>query len=170
MWLRFLWMEYTARFSAPVPRLGEHRSRFMCLPHHVDLHLHMNNSLYFRFMDLTKFDQSLRSGFWGVMRAAGVMPVLGSISVRFRKSVKLWQRFEVTSRIISWDERWYYSEHKILVGNDLAAIAIAKSALVDKQGRISADRFAALMAELGPQPPANDIGAAMNALDKLMVG
>jgi acyl-CoA thioesterase FadM len=122
------------------------------------------------FMDRVRFELSLRSGFWRVMRENGVMPVLASLSIRFRKSILLWQKFEVTARLVTWDERWFYVEHKVFTGGELAAVVIGKSALVSKTGRISAEQFAHIMAQAGPRPPVPDLVPAKEAVDKLLVG
>jgi acyl-CoA thioesterase FadM len=165
---RMLWMLSTARFRAPIPISAEHRLTIRCLPTDLDLNGHMTNSRFHSFMDQARFDLLLRSGLWQQLRAANTWPVLGSSSIRFRKSVRPWQRVNVTVRILCWDERWIYMEHRLIADAETAAVAIVKTALVDKSGRITADRFAALMVQAGPRPPLDELTQAQNAVDKLL--
>jgi len=168
IWFRMLWMMLTARVRDRVPVMTEHRLAFRCLPTDLDLNGHLTNSRFHTFMDQVRFDFMLRSGIWRQLRAANTWPVLGSSSIRFRKSVRPWQRFEVTVRILSWDERWIYMGHCLIADAEAAAIAIVKTALVDKNGRIPPERFAALMQQAGPRPPLEGLASAQNSLDKLL--
>lgn len=168
IWFRMLWMLLSARFRRPVDMMGERQLEFRCLPTDLDLNVHLTNSRFHSFMDLARFDLLLRCGVYQKLRAEGVGTVLGSSSIRFRKQVKPWQRFKVTARILSWDERWIYIEHRVIAGGDLVAVAIVNTAFVDKNGRISPERFAAFLAPAGAKPPLNDLIAAKNAVDKLL--
>jgi acyl-CoA thioesterase FadM len=168
IWFRMLWMMFTARLRRPIDIMSEHRLSFHCLPTDIDLNVHLTNSRFHTFMDQVRFDLILRSGVWRQLRAEGIGPVLGSSSIRFRKQVRPWQRFDVTARILSWDDRWMYMEHRVLVRGETAAIAIIKTAFVDKNGRIAPERFAAFMAKVGAKPPLNEVISAKNAVDKLL--
>ena len=168
IWCRMLWMMFTARFRRPLDLMGEHRLEFRCLPTDLDLNVHLTNSRFHTFMDQARFDLFLRCGVWQKLRAEGVGPVLGSSSIRFRKQVRPWQRFQVTARILSWDDRWIYMEHRLIAAGETAAIAIVNTAFVDEKGRISPERFASLMTQAGEKPPLNDLIAAKNAVDKLL--
>jgi acyl-CoA thioesterase FadM len=163
-----VWMMFTARFRRPVPIMAEHRLSYHCLPTDLDLNGHLTNSRFHSFMDQVRFDFILRSGILRQLRAANTWPVLGSSSIRFRKSVRPWQRFDVTVRILSWDERWVYMKHRLIADGETAAAAIVKTAYVDKSGRIPAERFAALMLPAGPRPPLDDLTLAQNTVDRLL--
>jgi acyl-CoA thioesterase FadM len=168
MWFRMLWMMFAAHWRRPIDFTDEHRLAFHCLPTDLDLNWHLTNSRFHSFMDLVRFDLIRRSGVWRRLRAQRIGPVLGSSSIRFRKQVRPWQRLEVTARILSWDDRWIYMEQRVLAAGETAAVAIVKTAFVDKNGRIPPERFAALMTPAGPQRPAGDLIAAKNAVDKLL--
>ena len=96
----------------------------------------------------------------------------GPLSARHRsafgKEIRAWQKFDVTARILCWDDRWLYIEHRIFIGTDTAAIAIVKNAIVSKNGRVSPDRLDAIIGHTGPKPPASELIAAKNALDALL--
>ena len=162
IWFRMLWMMFAAHWRRPIDIMDEHRLTFHCLPTDLDLNRHLTNSRFHSFMDQVRFDLILRSGVWRRLRAQGVGPVLGSSSIRFRKQIRPWQRFEVTARILSWDERWIYMEQRVLAAGETAAVAIVKTAFVDRNGRIAPERcrpHGTRPAEAGTQ---SDLIAAKN--------
>ena len=56
-------------------------------------------------------DTNLQRGF------KRVSPVLGGVSCTFRKEIKPYQKYEVWSRVLSWDDKWIYIvSHFVLAG------------------------------------------------------
>ncbi|NYI42102.1 acyl-CoA thioesterase [Demequina lutea] len=74
----------------------------------LDLLGHVNNSKYPAIMDLARIDLMMRSGWWDKFRRKGWFPVVAGQTITYRKSLKLGQRFDVESRILGMDERWFY--------------------------------------------------------------
>jgi acyl-CoA thioesterase FadM len=168
--LRFVWMMIRAHLARrKTDVLAESRLTFRCLPHDLDVNWHMTNSRYASFMDIARIDHMIRSGAWARLRAARLFPVLGSLSIRFRRPVNLLQRFEVTTQVAAWDERWLYIEQKIVIGDETAAIAVCKTLFVGKQGRVPTDELLRVMGYEGPRPTFAELHAAKDALDKLLV-
>jgi acyl-CoA thioesterase FadM len=151
-----------------VPFAGECRIGYRCGPEDADLNGHMNNGRYFKYMDRMRFELSLRTNIWKEARARGLMMVVGTVSIRFRKSVLLWQKFEVTARGLAWNDRWIFMEHKFIVDGEAYAVAIVKIALVSHAGRATPTQYAEIMAAAGPSPPVSELVAAKEALDKLL--
>jgi len=59
-------------------------------------------------MDIARVDFLLRCGlFRGVLRERWAVPV-GSVHLRFRRSLKPFECFELHTRLLHWDERWFY--------------------------------------------------------------
>ena len=167
IWFRMFWI----RFMVPrLPKGGvdEYRIAFHCLPTDLDLNNHMTNSRYQNFLDMGRFNLMIRTRIWERVRAAGLSTVLGTSTIRFRREIKLWQRFEVSARLIAWDERWLYFEHRIYVNGDTAAVAIAKCAFIGKTGRAPVEKVREILALLGPSPPFSELARAKNALDALL--
>ncbi len=150
---RLIWMLICARFGARRDIMAESSLTYRCWPWDLDFNLHMTNSRYYSFMDLSRIDYSIRSGAWARLRAQGFYPVLGSSTVRFRRPVAPLQKFRVTTRILSWDERWIYFSHRIITGEDVAAVGIMKAIFVNKQGRIPIPKLMEIMGYTGPKPP-----------------
>jgi acyl-CoA thioesterase FadM len=163
-------MFLTARFGAARDPMGENRMTFRCLPTDLDVNMHMTNSRYHSFTDLVRIDLVIRSGAWKRIRAAGLYPVLGSATMRFRRSIRPFQKFTVTARVLSWDDRWIYIEHKFITGQDVAAISIVKTIFLSPQGRIPTEKLIAVMGYTGVTPPAVAAIPKLNELDEALKG
>ncbi|MBY0510516.1 MAG: thioesterase family protein [Rhodospirillaceae bacterium] len=165
--LRLIWMFLTARFGAARDSMGENRMTFRCLPTDLDVNMHMTNSRYHSFTDLVRIDLVIRSGAWKRLRAEKLYPVLASATMRFRRSIAPFQKFIVTARVVSWDEKWIYIEHRFLTGpaaQDVAAISVVKTTFLSPQGRIPIERLIAIMGYTGAKP---DFVPALQKLNEL---
>lgn len=90
------------------------RTRFITLPTDLDVNRHMNNGVYFSIMDVARFDMLVRNGVFGIMRARNWYPVVVSETITFRKSLNLWQRFTIESRLVGYDEKAVYLEQRFV--------------------------------------------------------
>jgi acyl-CoA thioesterase FadM len=155
------------KFGRPVGFFDEARYDFRCLPTDIDFNLHLTNSRYSSFMDIVRVAMMVRNGAWGRFREQGMLPVLGSLAIKFRRGVKPLEKITVTCRTIGWDEKWVFLEHKVLVGEHLAAIAIMKAAFLGKGGRrISSDELIKVVGYDGPRPDPLPVMTAALALDE----
>lgn len=166
--VRLIWMWLTATFGSKRDMDGENHIHFRCMPWDLDLNMHMTNSRYHSFMDLSRVDFMIRGGAWKRLRAAGLGPVLGSSTIRFRRPIAPFQKFDVTTRLLTWDERWIYLEQRILAGGDVASIAVMKVTFVGRQGRVSTDKLIAIMGYTGPKREAPEHVARKIALDDVL--
>ncbi|WP_235825186.1 acyl-CoA thioesterase [Agromyces badenianii] len=97
------------------PELGHFevaRTNFITLPTDLDINRHMNNGVYFSIMDVARFDMLVRNGVWAMMREKGWYPVVASETITFRKSLQLWDRFTIESRLVGHDDKAVYMEQR----------------------------------------------------------
>lgn len=121
------------------PRLGpldESVIHARVLPGDLDLNLHLNNGRALTLMDLGRVDLMFRMGVAGELRRRRWNPVIASLTIRFRRSLGLWQRFAIHTRTVCWDERWFYMEQRFVRGGDEVARAIVKAAFIGPGGRV----------------------------------
>ena len=110
------------------------RVRLTTLPTDIDLLQHMNNGRYLSLFDLGRWDLLVRTGLWDVMKARGWYAVVSSETVTFRKSLNLWQRFDVESRMIGHDDKAVYLEHRAVVDGEVYARAIIRARMMKRSG------------------------------------
>ena len=149
---RMIWMWITATFGARADIMREGRLIFRCLPTDLDFNMHMTNSRYASFGDLSRVNFMIRNGAWKRFREAGLLPVLGSATFRYRRAINLFQKFAVTTSVLTWDDRWIYLLHKYLVKDEVAALAVVKVAFVTKAGRSPIEQIVELMGYTGTRP------------------
>ncbi|MDQ3264342.1 MAG: thioesterase family protein [Myxococcota bacterium] len=95
-----------------VPLLGEARLPSRVWPTDIDPYLHVNNGRYLTLMDFARFDHALRTGLFKVATRHKWFPVAASSSVQFRRELKPFQAYEITTRLADWDSKWLWVEHR----------------------------------------------------------
>lgn len=97
----------TARPSADNPH-AETLTRWRVMPGDLDLFGHMNNSRYLMLMDFGRLDYLARMGLLTTaLRERWIVPV-GAAQVDFHRPLKPFERFEIGTQILSWNDRWFY--------------------------------------------------------------
>ena len=92
--------------------LAESVLRFRVRPGDLDVNVHMNNGRYLALMDLGRFDVIVRAGLYRPRSHARRWPLIGSAMIRFRRSLQPFSRFELRTRVLGWDERWFVFEQR----------------------------------------------------------
>ncbi len=154
LYLRLLKMMLLALFTGP--RLGafdESRIRFRCWPSDLDLNRHMNNGRYLTLMDLGRMDLTLRSGLIRAMLQKRWNPVAGGVTIRYRRPIRPFEKFEVRTRLLGWDEKWFYMEQR-LMGQEgkLASVALIRALFVGPAGTVPPGEVGKAMGNDGPSP------------------
>ena len=135
IWLRFIWVIVSGFFKKPLTL-----SDVSLLPQRVwldelDINVHMNNAKYLAVMDLGRTDWIVRSGGWRLMIHEKMSPVVGGAMVRYRRSLKLFQRYDLKTRLLGWDDRWLYIEQVMECRQGIACIAVQRTTFT-KNGKL----------------------------------
>lgn len=110
------------------------RIRLRTLPTDIDVLRHMNNGRYLSLFDLGRWDLLVRTGLADAMSKHGWYAVVSSETITFRKSLGLWQRFTLESRLIGHDDRAIYLEHRAVVDGEIYARAIIRARMLKRSG------------------------------------
>ncbi|MEL6372572.1 MAG: thioesterase family protein [Pseudomonadota bacterium] len=181
LWVRLLvyliTVPWRKRFSAPtdVSRLSFRVGLF-----DLDTNLHVNNGRYLTIADLGRLDLLVRAGLLRPAMQRGWAPVLSAAAVRFRRELKLFERFTLESQVRYWDDTLVVMEHRFrfAAGNRKGAIAatlLMTGGLYDRKAKAFVP-VATLMRESGlhdESPPLTpeiaailEAGRAMRAYDQ----
>ena len=154
--------------NGPIPPRSVGRVRLRTLPTDIDLLMHMNNGRYASLFDLGRFDLLIRTGLWDAMNAHGWYAVVASETVTFRKSLQLWQRFTVESRLYGHDDKAVYQIHRAVVDGEVYAEMIVRARFLRKTGGVvNTDELFAALGRPDDLPPLPDwvadwaVGAAL---------
>jgi len=132
--LRLLLLLLLLPFRPRCEPLGPTRKRFMVWPPDLDVLMHVNNGVYLTMLDVARVDLLLRSGVGTRLWKKGYYPVVAAETIRFRRSLQLFQSFEVETAIIGWDEKAFIIRHRFLRREELVAEAIVRSRFLKRGG------------------------------------
>lgn len=107
---------------------------FRVWPTDIDILLHMNNGVYLSLMDLGRTDLTLRSGFYKILQKNDIYPVIASEVIRFRKSLRPFQSFQIHTDLLYWDEKYFFLQQRFFSKEELYASAIVKARFLRKSG------------------------------------
>lgn len=129
--------------------------RFRVLPNDLDINLHMNNGRYLTLMDLGRADLMIRTGLLGPMLRRRWMPVLGGASVRYRRPLGPFETFVLRTRVLCWDAKWLFIEHRVeKPDGHLACHAVVKGLFLAPGGaRIPPSEILAVLGQDLVSPP-----------------
>jgi len=105
---------------------------FRVLPNDLDALLHVNNGVYLTMMDLGRTDLIMRAGAFSKLRKQGWYPVLAAETIRFKRSLTLFQSFFIRTRVVGWDERSFYLEQQFIARGKLVARAVVDARFLSK--------------------------------------
>jgi acyl-CoA thioesterase FadM len=154
LYLRLLKTLLIGFFQPRAAFLEQVRLHFLVWPNDLDLNLHMNNGRYLTLMDLGRLQLMMRTGLAKHILKNGWMPVLGAASIRYRRPIAPFQRFTLTTRLLSWDEKWFYIEHRFLVKEEVMAVAVVRAVILGKGRSLPTSVFTDLLGVSGPPPEA----------------
>lgn len=131
---------------------GEFRIKLRVYPNDLDSNLHVNNGRYLTLFDIGRFDLVMRSGLWTVMRKNKWYPVLSGAAIRFKASLEAFETVDLVTRLVYWDEKWIYIEHRLEKGGRVAAKGMVKGIFRGPEGNVAVARLLEGMGLSGVAP------------------
>ena len=138
-WLRILIIIIRARFRKKINADEEISLNFRVWITDVDLSI-MNNTAMLAITELGRWDLIVRTGFLKYARTNRLYLPLASISAQFRRPLKRFQKFQLRTKVIYWDDKWIYISHRIVRKEKTIAVALAKTTLKKGKERIPFER------------------------------
>ena len=154
LFLRLLLLFLTSSFRPRCDVLGPVRKRFIVWPPDLDVLFHVNNGVYLSMLDVARVDLMLRSGVATTLRRKGFYPVVAAETIRFRRSLQLFQVFEVETAIIGWDEKAFVIQHRFLRREELVAEAVVRARFLRRKGgTVGSQELLEAIGRSAPSPP-----------------
>lgn len=113
-------------------------------PTDLDINLHLTNSRYLALMDLGRIELLLRLGLMGKVLKRRWLPVVAIATLRFRREINPFERFTLHTRLIGWDEKWFYMEQRFETARGVAAVGIVKGLFRGPTGNVPSQQLIAL--------------------------
>ena len=136
LYLRLLAVLIRTLFSRRHELLEPSRLSFRVTPLDCDLNMHMNNGRYLTFMDLGRIHMLGQTRMLAPMVRARWMPVLGAAEINFIRPLRPLRKFELVTRLVTWDEKYFYIEQRFETEGRLCAIALVKGLFMTAGRRV----------------------------------
>lgn len=154
LFFRLMWLLLRRTLQPkPADAFSSSSLSFRVWPTDLDLNLHLNNGRYLTLMDLGRFDLMLRTGMFKRGLQEKWMPVIADVKIRYMRSLKPFQRFTITTRLVGWESRWFYLEQSFEHDGHVHARALVKAAIVKERRTIDCKEvLEAMQMQMTPPP------------------
>lgn len=174
LFLRLLWLKLAGRFRPKSGLLGPIRTPFRVWPTDLDVLRHVNNGVYLSLLDVARMDLLTRAGLTGALKERGWFPVVTAESIGFNRSLELFQRFEVETRTLGWDDVAFYLHQSFLRDDEVIASALVVGRFLRREGGSVPTAEVAALAGVTESPTipewATRLGADQERLRKNAIG
>ena len=121
------------------PKLGlfdTHVSHHRIWPWDLDPWAELNNGRTLTIYDLGRIPLAVRMGLRSVMAERGWGLTVAGNTTRYRRRLTVFQKVEMRTRVIGWDDKFLYTEQAMFRGGECASHILLRSAIVSiGQGR-----------------------------------
>lgn len=123
-------------FRAPrVHPLDTLRLAMRVMPADVEV-TRMNNGRYFTLMDLGRLDLTFRCGLLVPLVKHKWFPLVSSVTARYRRSLRLGERYELVTRLAAFDAKYWYMEQRFETAGQVAMVAYLKGVFRGPRGNV----------------------------------
>jgi len=171
-WLRTIRVGFSLIGQSQVDLLATTRIRLRVWPNDLDLNMHVNNGRYLTLADIGRMHWFARAGLMGVARQQKAFPVVGDAIAKFRRELKAFEAFEIHTRMIGWDHKWGFIEHRFIRDNRVLGVVAIRGVFKGPNGPVDPNVFLAALSHSTPSPPlpdwANSFHSSCESLSSLL--
>ncbi|MEM8956638.1 MAG: acyl-CoA thioesterase [Pseudomonadota bacterium] len=154
--LRFALSLALARRAPELSLTATHVSQHICWPWDLDPFLELNNGRTLTLYDLGRFGLGQRMGLLQLLKQEGWGLTVAGSSVRYRRRLRGFDRFEMRTRTVGWDERFLYMEQGMWRGDNCTSHLLVRVAVTDENGLVPMARLTAAYGVPTESPPLPD--------------
>ena len=132
-WIRMIGVGASALKQSRIDLFEPTRISLRVWPDDIDANLHVNNGRYLALADLGRITWFVRAGVLSRARRFRALPVISDSFAKFRRELKLLQPFEIETRLLGWEQRCIFLEHRFLVNDHVSGLVGVRC--VFKSGR-----------------------------------
>lgn len=151
-WLRLIWISLSLIGKPRIDLLGTTRIRLRVWPNDLDANMHVNNGRYLALADIGRLHWFVRAGLMGVARQEKAFPVVGDAIAKFRRELNAFQSFEIHTRMIGWDHKWGFIEHRFIRNGRVLGVVAIRGVFKGPKGPIDPGVFLAGLSHSMPSP------------------
>lgn len=137
LWFRLLLMLSRRPWRKPVHPFETTRIRMRVWPFDLDLNRHVTNGRYFTLADIGRMDYVLRTGAFRVALRHRAVPIVGDTWGKFRRELRLFESFEIHTRMLGWDDKWSFVEHRFVRKERVVGVVVMRGLFRSSEGTVS---------------------------------
>jgi acyl-CoA thioesterase FadM len=140
-WLRLIRAGFSVLNQPDVPLLATTSVKLRIWPNDLDFNFHLNNGRYLSLADIGRLHWFWRTGILRAAMRLKTFPVLSGTLTRFRRDLKLLQSVEIHTRILGWDSKWGFIEHRFVRGGRVMGLVAVRGAFKGPEGILQPSRI-----------------------------
>jgi acyl-CoA thioesterase FadM len=118
---------------------------FRAHPWDIDMFGEMNNGRHLTLYDLGRFDLSIKAGLARILKEQRWGLVVAGCTVRFRKRIRMFDKVTMRTRLLGWDDRWFYLYQAMYVDGQPCSSALLRTGITKAGRTVATDEVAAAM-------------------------
>jgi acyl-CoA thioesterase FadM len=142
---RLIWIMIEGLFRKRLHPLSESVLHLRCLPNDLDLNLHMNNGRFLSIMDLGRLDLLMRTDLAKTLFSHRWQPLVGGVNIRYKQSLAPFKKYRLHTKVIGWDEKWFYIEQRFEWRNRTIAVGLVKAIFRGERRNVPPDEVLKLI-------------------------
>ncbi|QPH54055.1 acyl-CoA thioesterase [Pontivivens ytuae] len=150
--LRLAWQTVRAARQQPLPLDGVHVSQHICWPWDTDMFGEMNNGRVLTIFDLGRIPTAQRTGLLAALRRRGWGLTMAGASVRYRQRILTFKRYEMHTRCIGHDGRFFYLQQSMWREGDCHASILYRAAVTGARRMVPVEEVLEEMGATGWGP------------------
>ena len=132
--LRIILAILRASFRPALAPLEESVVRLRVWPHEADWS-NVHQAIYSLYMELGRWDIAIRSGLGRWMLKQRCAGILGAQMIRYHSPLRRLQAFELRTRVLGWDEKWFFMEQRVESHGRTLAVGCVQVMFRDRRGK-----------------------------------
>ena len=164
---RLLWIILTSFFKKLIVNLDEAVIEFRVLPNDVDI-TKVTSDRYTALMELGRIDYAFRSELGKLMIKNKWIPVATFDTIRFRYPLKIFQKYQLKTKVIWWDDTTLYWEQIFERKGRIVATGYVSATIMDKNGVIPSKDILAIIGPGVIKPDRPEIVAKLKDAENLI--
>jgi acyl-CoA thioesterase FadM len=152
-WLRLVWTLIGLIGKQRIDFLQSTRVRLRVWPNDIDFNLHVNNGRYLALADIGRIHWFVRTGVLSIARKQRAFPIVGDAIAKFRRELKTFESFTIETRLIGWDSKWGFLEHRFIRNGRVLGVVAVRGVFKGPNGPIDPSVYLAELSHAIPSPP-----------------
>jgi acyl-CoA thioesterase FadM len=137
------------------------------LPNDVDIRK-ISRDRYFALMDLGRMDLIFRSGLLKLMLKNKWVPVATFDTIRFRYPLKVFQRFQLKTKVVWWDDVTFYWKHTFVRKGRVVATGYGFGTPLGSNGPVPPQKIMDQIGQSVKKPSEPEIVARLRKSEELI--